>query len=302
MKQEKLIFSSIIYPTESSQRNTLLWADSIRSFAGSMAQTPIWLYVPEYGKQLSPNIRDELAALKVKLIRFKLDNEALRFPFTADITAASLAESKTIGQTDFLVWLGSNTIFLQEPKEFILSQDKNFAYRPVHHTLIGSLYDKPTDRFWKLIYQYCKVPNDRIFPMTTHVDGNIIRPYFNAGLLVTRPEKSLFRSWQETFFQYYQEPELLEFYQQDERYAIFIHQAILSGVVLSTLLKNEIQELPLIYNYPLHLYSEDITNHRPSSLTELVTVRHEGFQSIREAIKEISTPEPFKKWFDKVLK
>lgn len=302
MKQARLIFSSILFPTESSQRNALLLADSIRSLAGSLAQTPVCFFVPEYGKELSPNIKEELIGLEANLIKFKIDKEVLRFPFTADITAASIAESRFSGQTDFLVWLGSNTIFLQEPAEFILPQDKNFGYRPVHHTLIGSLYDKQIDRFWKLIYRYCKVPDDRIFPMTTHVDGNRIRPYFNAGLLVTRPEKRLFQSWQETFFRVYQEPELLKFYQQDERYAVFMHQAILSGIVLSTLPKNEIKELPQTYNYPLHLYSEDITNHRPSSLAVLVTVRHEGFREIIEAIKNISTPEPLKQWFNKRLK
>ncbi|MFB0509261.1 MAG: hypothetical protein ACETVX_02080 [bacterium] len=302
MKPEKLIFSSILFPTESSQSNALLLADSIRTFAGSLAQTPIWFFVPEYGKQLSPEIKEKLVAMKVKLIQYEIDNEVLRFPFTADIIATSLAESKASGQADLLAWLGTNTIFLQEPSEFVLPDDKNFGYRPVHHTLVGSLYDKPLDRFWTLIYQYCKVPDDQIFPMTTHVDGNRIRPYFNAGLLVTRPEKYLLRSWQETFFQIYQKPELLELYRQDERYAIFIHQAILSGVVLSTLPKNEIQELPSTYNYPLHLYSEDITNHRPSSLAELVTFRHEGFQDITKWMKNLPTPEPLTQWFTKRLK
>ncbi len=302
MNQEEIIFSSIVYPTESSQRNALLLVDSIRTFAGAMAQTPIWFFIPEYGKDLSPKIKEELVALKVNLIKFQIDKEDIRFPFTADIIAASLAESKASGQTDFLVWLGTNTIFLQEPTEFILPQDKNFGYRPVHHTLIGSLFDKQIDQFWKLIYQYCKVPNDHIFPMTTHVDGNIIRPYFNAGLLVVRPEKHLLRSWDETFFQVYQEPELLKLYQQDERYTIFIQQAILSGVVLSTLPKNEIQELPLIYNYPLHLYDEDFTNHRPTSLTELVTVRHEGIQGIKESINKIPTPDPLKYWLNQRIK
>lgn len=295
-KQGRLIFTSIVFPSKSSETNVLLLAESIRAFAGSLSQAPIWCFTPESEKQLSTTVKEKLLAQNVTLISFEIDYEILRFPFAGEVLATALAESKACGQTNFLAWLDANTIVLQEPKDFLLQDDINLGFRPVHHTLVGSRYDEPLDAFWTLIYHYCNVPEDRIFPMTTHVDETRIRPYFNAGLLVTRPEKHLLGAWRDTFFKVYQEPSLHEFYQQDERYKVFIHQAVLSGVILSTLATDEIKELPPKYNYPLHLHAQDVTDHRPSCLEELVTFRHEGFYRDPGWIKKMPAKEPLKEW------
>ena len=295
-KQWNLVFASIVFPSKSSEANALLLAESIHAFAGSLSQTPVSFFIPEYGEQLSKTVKDKLVTLNVALRPFKIDYEILQFPFGAYVLAAALAESTICDQANLLAWLATNTIVLQEPRDFLLKDDKNLGFRPVHHTLVGSRYDKPLDPFWALIYCCCNVPKDRVFPMTTHVDETRIRPYFNAGLLVTRPEKRLLRTWRDTFLKVYQEPSFQEFYKQDERYMIFIHQAVLSGVILSTLASEEIQELPPKYNYPLHLHAQDTTNHRPSSLEELVTFRHEGFYEDSEWVKKMPAKEPLKQW------
>jgi hypothetical protein len=300
-KQKKLILTSIVFPNKSSETNALLLAESIRAFAGSLSHTPIWCFTPECGKQISATTTSRLLALNVALIPFEIDYEVLQFPFTGEIIAAALAESMVCGKIDFLAWLGANTVVLQEPKAFLLQENKNLGYRPVHHTLIGSRYDDPLDSFWTLVYRYCGVSEDRVFPMMTHVDGTQIRPYFNAGLIVTRPEKRLFQAWSDTFFRAYRERAFLEFYEKDERYKIFVHQAILSGVILSALEINEIHELPPTYNYPLHLYAQDYTDRRPSCLEELVTFRHEGFYENPKWIKDMPAKEPLKQWIAKQI-
>ena len=295
-KQESLIFASIIFPSKSSETNALLLAESIRTFAGALAQAPIWFFIPENETHLSSAVRDKLLALNVTLVPFEVNSEAVHFPFTSMAVAAALAESKACGQADLLAWLGANTVVLQEPRDFLLRHDKSLGYRPVHHTLIGSRYDEPLDAFWTLVYRYCNVPEDRVFPLTTHVDGVKLRPYFNAGCHVTRPGKLVLQNWRDTFLKACLEPPFQELYKQDKRYKIFIHQAIFSGIVLSTLATDEIQELPPKYNYPLHLHDEDLTTHRPSSLEELVTFRHEGFYQDPEWSKKLPAREPLKRW------
>jgi len=300
-RQEKLVFISTVFPNRSSETQALLLAESIRAFAGSLAQAPIWLLTPDIKKQLSTTFKEKLLTLNISLVPFKIDREILRFPLAGDVFAAALAESRAYNQADLLAWLGSNTLVIQEPKDFLLPEDKALGFRPVHHTLVGSRYDEPLDPFWTLIYHCCNVPETHIFPMMTHVDGTKIRPYFNAGLLVTRPERRLLQAWRDTFFRVYQEPSLLKFYQKDERYGIFVHQAVLSGMILSTLETREIQELPLTYNYPLHLHAQDVTDHRPSSLEELVTFRHEGFYADQEWINKMPAKEHLKQWIAKRL-
>jgi len=291
-----LIFTTVTYPMPQSEKNTLLLVESIRSFGGTMAQSPIWCLVPEYGKALSQYFKDRVSALNVELIPFEVNIEALRFFFAGDLRAAALAESMAVGKTRLLVWMSPNTIVLQEPSDFLLPGEKNLGYRPVHHTNIGSPCDTALDEFWSLVYQRCKVSEEQIFPMRTHVDNNTIRPYFNAGLLVTRPERSLFRKWYETFLSTYQEPEFEELYKKDDRYTIFLHQAILSGVILSSFPQNEIYELPRTYNYPVHLYAEDVTEHRPQRIDDLVTIRHEGFHADEDWFEKIPIGESLKQW------
>lgn len=293
-RHEKAVFASIVFPIRPSETQALLLAESIRAFAGSLAQAPIWFLTPDIDKQLSSIFKQRLPALDISLIPIRIDRKILDFPLAGDVLAADLAESRAQDRADLLAWLGSNTVVVQEPKDFLLPKNKALGFRPVHHTLVGSRYDEPLDPFWTLIYQYCKVPETRVFPMMTHVDGTRIRPYFNAGLLVTRPERRLLQAWRETFFNIYQEPVFQKFYEKDERYRIFIHQAVLSGIILSTLETSEIQELPPTYNYPLHLHAQDVTDHRPSSLEELVTFRHEGFYADPEWIRKMPAKEPLK--------
>jgi hypothetical protein len=300
-KKEELIFSSIVYPRKSSETNALILAESIRAFAGSLSRSPIWCFTPELGEPLSKEFRERLGPLKVTLISFEIDGEVLRFPFTGEATAASQAESRALSSANILAWMNPNTVVLQEPGDFLLGGDKTLGYRPVHHTLVGSRINEPLDSFWKLIYRYCNVSEDRVFPMKTHVDDTVIRPYFNAGFIVTRPEKGLLRTWCDTYLGAYREPPLQELYRQDGRYRIFVHQAILSGVIMATLEMEEIQELPPVYNYPIHLHAEDVTDHRPSSLEELVTIRHEGFYENPDWMREMPAGKPLKLWFEERL-
>ncbi|MHA2246119.1 MAG: flavin reductase family protein [Candidatus Hodarchaeales archaeon] len=295
---EKLIFA---YTSSASDLEAPILAASIREFAGILSDCPIWVLIPQSEKEIPKEIEKQLLSLDVQIIPYSVDSDS-KFPFARFVLAAATAESLVIEKTEFLVWLGSNTIIINEPKLFLLDKDKNLGYRPVHHTLIGSLYEKPIDPFWELIYRKCNVPEDKIFPMKTHVDNNALRPYFNAGFLITRPEKDLLQSWWNNYRKLYYDPCFTEFYEKDELYTIFIHQAVLSGVILSTMEKQELQELPFIYNYPLNLYFECPIALRPQNVNDLITARHEGFErEVPRWLEKIPLQDPFKSWLAEQL-
>jgi hypothetical protein len=293
---QKIVFASLMLPRPSSETNALLLVESIRAFAGSLSQTPIWLFSPDDGQQPSSTLTDRLHALKVTRIPYPINQNVQTFPFTEKVQAHAVAEARASDHTDLLAWLDANTVVLQDPQAFLLPDDRALGFRPVHHTLIGSRFEAPLDPFWTLIYQHCAVPNERVFPMQTHVDNTRLRPYFNAGLLITRPETGLIRSWRDTFFQVYQAPAFQAFYQRDARYRVFMHQAVLSGTILATLTPTEMLELPPTYNYPLHLYGEDMSGHRPSGLEDLTTFRHEGFYEDPEWRTKMPAKAPLKQW------
>jgi hypothetical protein len=108
-----------------------------------------------------------------------------------------------------------------------------------------------------------------------------------------RPEAELLRAWHDAFFRVYRTPAFERFY-QDRRYAIFVHQAILSGVLLSAVERQAMQELPTTYNYPLHLYAEDTTGDRPEALDELVTCRYEAWTDLQAL--PLAAGEEYRAW------
>ena len=300
-KGRGLVFASTVYPRRGSETNSLLLAESIRSFGGALSRAPIWYFVPDYGEPLSDDTREQLLALGVALTPFEIEAEVARFPFTGDAEAAAIAESRALGRANALAWLNPNTLVLREPRGFLLPDGKVLGYRPVHHTNVGSRYGEPLDPFWTLIYRFCGVPGDRVFPMRTHVDSEVLRPYFNAGCHATRPGRGLLRAWRDTFLKIYRESTLLKLYRENRTYEVFVHQAVFTGVVLAACSPDEILELPREYNYPLHLHGEDVTEHRPSSLEELVTIRHEGFYADPDWAGKMPAGEPLKRWISERL-
>ncbi len=285
---------NLIFAFNSSGKDPdiLLMVASIRKFAGKLSNNPIWMLIPDTVNEIPIEIKEQLSSHKVQLISYKIDTDVINFPFAGYVFAAATAEITAENKTDILVWMNSDTLIINEPSDFLLNEDKNLAYRPVHHTLIGSVIDKPIDSFWNLIYEKCGVPESKIFPMKTHVDHNTLRPYFNAGCLVVRPEKGLFQSWWHSFKELYRDKSFRNFYEKDDLYAIFIHQAVLSGVILSSMEKYELLELPFSYNYPLHLYFESPIEYRPQNINDLITARFEKQKYLEDA----PIHDPLKSW------
>lgn len=296
-----LTFSSIIFPGTESETSSLLLAESVRSFGGVFANHPIWFCMPDTGKPLSDHANRRLKELDVRIIPFPFDSASNDIFFAEQLTGLEIMERLSEKQTEFLVWMDANTLLLNEPKELILPQEKTFGYRPVHHLLLGSRFDEPLDAFWTQLYQDCQVPLERVFPMRPVVEDLKMRPYINAGFMIIRPQRNLVRQWWETFTNLSRSPIYSAFYQRDHRYSIFMHQAVLTGVVLRQLELQEMLELPRTYNYPMHLYDHDHTLHRPPTLDELITLRHEGFYTDPGWKEKVPLGGELKKWLENKL-
>ena len=299
LKDQNFLFATYVN-TERSEKSTFILIESIQAFSGAFCDKPIWCLVPKDDFALSEKVHIRFKDLNVKTIPFKSKSN-VDFPFADLVTAVGHAEDLALNQAEYLAWLNPNSIILHEPTEFFLSEKIKFGYRPVHHTLIGSLFDAPPDEFWSLIYDYCDVPYDSVFPMKTHVDNKVIRPYFNAGCHVTRPKTGLLKMWEEKFFEIYQKKPMKQIYEQNNRYKVFLHQAVLSGIILSNLEKEEIFEFSSSYNYPLHLFNEDVNENRPLNLNDMTTIRHEGFFEDPNWKETIPLKDPFKEWINTKL-
>jgi hypothetical protein len=260
-----------------TEREALMLAKSIRAFGGKYSQSPIWILLPESEVPIVGDTIDRLVSLDIRLVPFKSRLPLTEFPFARKVAAAATAEALAGGHTEFLVWMDSDSLILQEPTPLLLPAGASLGIRPVDHTLIGSVYDQPADPFWDLVYARCGVSPGLVYPVTTTIDRIQIRAYFNAGLIGIRPEKGLFQTWALFFDKLHSDPEFEALFQQNTLYRIFFHQAVLAGAVLSLLRSDEILEYPPQVNYPLHMHTRVPGDQKLSLLYNLVTCRYDTF-------------------------
>jgi hypothetical protein len=299
------IMDKLVFTTLTTPRNALdsfLFIESLREFGGELADAPILALTPKKVDTFPKEDEDRFKALKVERLVYEMDEETVKFPFAFLVRAAAQAETHLRKKTKTLAWQLPDTLVVNPPTPFILPKGIRLAYRPVHHTNVGSVYGQPLDEFWALVYKHCQVPEERVFPMETCVGDNTIRPYFNAGMLVARPELGLFTTWWDRFEALYDHPDFKPFYERDERYAVFIHQAVLSAVILVLLEKDEMLELPPTVNYPLNLHHSEMPPKRqPETLNDLVTCRTEGVENLKKNLEGIEVKEPLKGWLESRL-
>lgn len=273
----------------------LMMANSLRCFGGTLSKSPIWWLIPEPMDDFTDQVRQEITRLKIKIQPFQVPLKVRQFPFGAKVFAASHAEFSAMGVTELLAWLDMDNIILSQPDELLLPAGKLLAYRPVHHRLIGPAWDEPLDAFWELVNQTCMVPEGRQFPMVTHT-GEKIRPYFNAGTFVTRPGTGLMAHWQDTFLALYQLPQFQAWYQKGDLYAIFIHQAIFTGVILQRFSPDDLHFLSPKINYPLHLHSEVPEDIRPVNIHDLISLRYENIFDNPDWLDQLPFLAPILDW------
>jgi len=208
-------------------------------------------------------VPSRLEALGAEVLPFHLDTEALDFPLAAKVFAAAVVEGHVLGKASVLFSMDPDTLILKDPEVLLPGPEIDRGYRPAHITNAGSRFDEPADAFWSVICRVCGTPEQALFPMETCVERAKIRPYVNAGCLVVRPEKGLLRAWSRRFFELCQTPTFQALYEKDERYPLFVHQAVLAGTLLATIDPSRMHELPEFANCPRRLHTEYENARRP---------------------------------------
>ncbi len=291
----------IVFGTYAANEDSLRWirimVESLRAFGGCLKNAPVWCYHPD---RISESVEackpvDEQYGITFKRSCFPRD--ASPFPFAGKVFAAALAEADAVCKFPLLVWLDNDVVFVKEPRDFLLPDNISFGYRPVMHMLIGSRFSEPPDEFWSRVYNRLGVAEEKVFPITTPVDREKLRAYFNAGMLVVRPEMGILRKWPESFAVLYSDSVFADWCDAHPLIGIFLHQTALVGAVLTMLRHEEMIELPETYNYPFFMQRQYPPDRRPASLDDVVMFRHE-MMFVDDADFEKS-PDPSKcySWF-----
>lgn len=238
----KVVF---ILCTESGEleQMSMLLIDSIRKFGGNLKDSLICSFQPRKGKEVSKKTISFFEERNVEFIDLNLNKDFIDYPLANKPIVCSYAE-KTIN-TDILIFLDSDTLFINEPIEFILSPKNDVSLRPVDVKNIGvrDISDKNYS-YWKKLYSIAEC-ND-ISYVHTAVENEKIYSYWNTGHIIAKTSNNLFSQWEENFYK------IMHSNIFPKSGIFYVEQSCFAATVSAKNLN--VKELSNSYNYPIHLH------------------------------------------------
>lgn len=287
---DQTVFLTLVRTTGERARVRIL-IDSIRSFGEAMSQHPIWLF--EANPKKAPC--KSLESMGIQVLPLNIPNTVRHYYFADKVCACARAEELATAKVQTLIWIDPACLVIKPPLLFDLGQSFDTAVRPVHIRNVGLTHTEPLDGFWKKIYEAVGV-KDVQTTVETFVDVQLIRSYFNSHAFAVNPSSGLLRQWLDCFEVLVSDEGFQLMYCQDELHRIFLHQAILSALLVTSLGQKRIRILPPDYNYPYNLHQSVPLDRRALALNDLVCIAYEDRPLDPNVVDDIEIHEPLRTW------
>lgn len=227
------------------EEQVLLLAKSLRMFGGLLSQSNLYAVCPVASRQPSMSTIHALQSLNVEVIIEDLNKRLLNFPYANKSYA--LEHISKLANHEILVFLDSDTLFLDEPSRLILASNIDFAARPVDiRGICASPFDCVFLQYWQQLCELAEITIDDLPIIETSMDQTKIFANYNGGLLVFRRSLEVGRLWRkllETSWDRGITPKPDNFWGSG--------QSTLAVAVHALRMRHKI--LDLSYNIPMHL-------------------------------------------------
>ncbi|MCP4537480.1 MAG: hypothetical protein GY832_10070 [Chloroflexi bacterium] len=281
----------ILVSTIRQRLRARLLIDSIRAFGGALSHCPIWLFEADTQRVPCDGLKD----LDVRVIPLTVPDTVRHYWFADKVYACAQAEELANSKVRSLVWLSSDCLIIKPPLLFDLAPTFDAAVRPVHVRNVGLGATEALDGFWKKVYQTVGV-QDVQTTVESFVDVQHIRAYFNSHILAVNPSKGVFRRWFEGFESLVCDQTFQSGSCRDERHQIFLHQAVLSALIVTMLDPERIRTLPPDYSYPYNLHQRVPTDCQALALNDLVCIAYEDRSLDPNVVDDVGIDEPLRSW------
>lgn len=266
-----------------------LMIESLRTFGGPLNHTQMWVFSTELERVRS------LEDGWTRLVPLRLQDPGKAYLFEHKVTACAQAEAQSGEDFTSMVWVDEGVVFTAPPVEFELDSDHDAAFRPVHIRNVGLPPGEPLDAFWKGIYSVAGV-EDTLGTITSFVDGQVLRKYFNSHAFSIHPGLGLMGEWYRLFLLLLKDRQFQAEACSDELHQVFLFQGLLSALVASRIQDNRLRILPPTYNYPYNLQERIPEEKRFSTLNETVSFVYEDKSVRPSALVGIEVEEPLRSW------
>ena len=240
-------------------------ADSIRSFGGDMSGCPIKIL--ETRPEETPC--SSLEGPGIEIVTIAVPPAVSSYEYGDKVYACKVAEESAGPDVRTLVYLTADSLIVAPPVLFSLDEPFDAAVRPVHIKNVGLGARAAPDGFWRGVYDAAGV-EDVPATVVSFVDQEHIRAYFNSAAFAVRPSAGIFRRWYECFEALVADAGFQAGPCRDARHRVFLHQAILSTLIATSLDPKRVRVLPETYGYPYNLHGEVAPERRAAAMDDLV--------------------------------
>ena len=265
--------------------------DGLRVFGGEVGKSPFWIFDPEPDKMLCKSLEGE----RVEVFPLHVPEAIRHYLFANKVSGCAQAEAMMAGKVGSLVWIDPNCLVVNPPVLYDLGEAYGAAVRPVHIRNVGLSVTEPVDAFWWGIYKAVGV-QDIEMTVQSFVDQQTLRAYFNSHAFAVNPSSGLMQRWLEGFQMLVCDREFQNSGCQDERHQIFLFQALLSALLVTSIDQQRIRILPPTYNYPYNLQQSLAPERRVKVLNELVSFAYEDKPVDPAVVNDIGIEEPLRSW------
>lgn len=233
-----------------------------------------------------------------ELLPLEMDRSFLDYPLALKAFAAAQVEKKVASSCNTLIWLDPGVLVLNSMMALNLEDRFDAVLRPVTlaNTISIAPNTEPND-YWQPIYQTLHLNYQSLPSLITIADQVNIQPYYNCEVFSLNPRLSICQEW----------ATLLTQLLKDEKYQqtvcttflrkLFLHQAVLSGVISSKISPDKIKSLPLTSGYPFNQHEKLPASQLVSSLNELnIVIFDYAWEKIPTLMNKIPIQDPLKHW------
>lgn len=301
LKDKDQRFCVVTYISDIKQVRCLsVLIKSIRKNGGKVSKCPIYVVVTDPDLQLPVSVKDE----GVLFLPIEMDRQYLSYPLALKAFAAAQVERILSKKKVTLAWFDPETIVTGQPDGLILKRGFSVAARPVFlSNTIGLKPGDPPDDYWTPVYKALNLKAEDVPVVESVIDQVQMRAYYNCEIISVDPTLGIFSKWAETLEMLLKD----SFYQNSVcntfMRRLFLHQAVLSGVISSLTVPDEIRSLPAGCGYPLNLHMKMKPEQRITSLNIVSCAILENLWAVdMKWMENIQIDEPLKSWIEMVYR
>lgn len=274
-------------------RKVAVLVDSLRRRGGDLADAH-WRVVADAS---ATEVLDRAGLAGTKLLPLRVDAVARDVPFAAKAYAAATVERLVPG-AETLAWMDPESLVLGPPRALDLGPDAAVALRPVFLVnAVGQSEGTPVDGYWARLYREAGVDGAAVPAVESFVDEQRIRFYVNCGVIAWRPGRGIAREWSRALSAVLADEAFRGAHCADVRHRVFLHQAVLSAVLLARTAPAERRWLPPDHGYPLGLHERVPAAKRARRLEDLACFVYDTLWDQRpDWLDSAPVDEPLRSW------